>query len=127
MDCDSIIRGFNPRRSPFLRSCFKNNRGLVSGRVAKVPFREPTQCDCFSLQQSLRPTQYNSFVISKKKCALYLCRAHFFLLVSERVGFEPTVTHITLVFKTKTINHSDTSPWQFAAITENSLFGPSWI
>jgi hypothetical protein len=26
------------------------------------------------------------------------------------VGFEPTVTHITLVFKTKTINHSDTSP-----------------
>ena len=29
---------------------------------------------------------------------------------SERVGFEPTVTCATLVFKTNTLNHSDISP-----------------
>ena len=31
-------------------------------------------------------------------------------LTSEGVGFEPTVTHATLVFKTNTIDHSDTLP-----------------
>lgn len=30
--------------------------------------------------------------------------------VSEGVGFEPTVAHATLVFKTNTIDHSDTLP-----------------
>ena len=32
-------------------------------------------------------------------------------IYSERVGFEPTVTCATLVFKTNTLNHSDTSPY----------------
>ena len=30
--------------------------------------------------------------------------------MAERVGFEPTVPFGTAVFKTATINHSDTSP-----------------
>ena len=30
---------------------------------------------------------------------------------TEGVGFEPTVTHATLVFKTNTIDHSDTLPF----------------
>ena len=34
-----------------------------------------------------------------------------YIYFSERVGFEPTVTCATLVFKTNTLNHSDTSPY----------------
>ena len=35
---------------------------------------------------------------------------HLRELTTEGVGFEPTVTHATLVFKTNTIDHSDTLP-----------------
>lgn len=30
--------------------------------------------------------------------------------IKEKEGFEPSVTFVTLVFKTRTLNHSDTSP-----------------
>ena len=41
----------------------------------------------------------------------YILIRLFGLKCSEGVGFEPTVTRATLVFKTNTIDHSDTLPF----------------
>lgn len=50
----------------------------------------------------------NFFKYIQNKYCIQRYHVYFF---SERVGFEPTVTCATLVFKTNTLNHSDISPY----------------
>ena len=56
-----------------------------------------------------------------------MSRIHVTFLVSERVGFEPTVTFATLVFKTNTFNHSDTSPYYKAYQKESIVASHSFV
>jgi hypothetical protein len=56
------------------------------------------------------PSRKKLYSLSSKRTFLLSLIACVFLF-SERVGFEPTVTCATLVFKTNTLNHSDISPY----------------
>ena len=72
------------------------------------PVCEKFACD-FKSQVSTIPPQ--RLCVIRIRIKINYVNLSFFYK-SEKVGFEPTVTHVTLVFKTRTLNHSDTSPFK---------------